>query len=80
MNNLVGVKKGYITLFNLSNTLISLNGYIFSLYYNYKGILMKLMAIKVSAGVVYDQIRGIEISIKPINIKSLLGGFYRYIF
>ena len=41
---------------------------------------MKLIAIKVGAGVVYDQIRGTKISIKLISIKSLLGGFYRYIF
>ena len=38
------------------------------------------MAIKVSIGVVYNQIGGIKISIKLISIKSLLGGFYRYIF
>jgi hypothetical protein len=29
---------------------------------------------------VYNQIRGTKISIKLINTKSLLGGFYRYIF
>jgi hypothetical protein len=42
--------------------------------------LTKLMAIKVSTSVMYNQIRGTEISIKLINIKSLLGGFCRYIF
>ena len=41
---------------------------------------MKLIAIKVGAGVVYNQIGGIKISIKLISIKSLLGGFYKYIF
>ena len=80
LNNLIGIKKNYITLFNLSNTLISLNRYIFSLYCNYRGILMKFTAIKVGVGVIYNQIKGIKISIKLINTKSLLGGFYKYIF
>jgi hypothetical protein len=38
------------------------------------------MAIKVGVSVMYNQIRGIKISIKLISIKSLLGGFYKYIF
>ena len=80
MDNLVGVKKDYITLFNLSNTPISLNGYAFSLYCNHRGVLIKLIAIKVGVGVVYNQIRWTEISIKLISIKSLPSGFYRYIF
>jgi hypothetical protein len=42
--------------------------------------LTKLTAIKVGAGVVYDQIGGTEISIKPTSTKSLPGGFCRYIF
>ena len=54
LNNLIDVKKGYITLFNLFNTLISLNGHVFSLYYNYKGVLTELIAIKVSAGIIYN--------------------------
>lgn len=80
LNNLVGIKKGYIILFNLSNALISFNRYIFGLYYNYKGVLIKLMAVKVGASVIYDQIGGIKISIKLISIKSLPSGFYKYIF
>ena len=80
LNNFVGVKKGYITLFNLPNTLISLNRHILGLYCNYRGVLIKLIAVKVGASVMYNQIGGIKISIKPINIKSLLSGFCRYIF
>ena len=76
----MGIKKGCITLFNLSNALISLNGYVFGFYYNYRGVLIKLMAVKVGAGIMYNQIGGTKISIKPISTKSLLGGFYRYIF
>ena len=41
---------------------------------------MKLIAIKVSAGVIYDQIGGTKISIKLISIKSLPNSFYKYIF
>ena len=44
----------YITLFNLSNTPISLNGHIFGPYCNYRGVLTKLIAIKVGAGIMYD--------------------------
>ena len=67
-------------MFNLFNALISLNGHILGLCYNYGGVLTKLMAIKIGAGVVYNQIRRTKISIKPISIKSLPGGFCRYIF
>ena len=80
MNNLIGAKKDYIILFNLFNALISLNRHVLGLYYNYRGILIKLIAVKVGAGVIYNQIGGTKISIKPISTKSLLSGFYRYIF
>ena len=80
LNDFIGVKKGYITLFILFNALISLNRHILGLYYNYKGISTKLIAIKVGISIMYNQIRGIKISIKLINIKSLLSSFYRYIF
>ena len=41
---------------------------------------MKLMAIKIGTSIIYNQIRGTKISIKPTSTKSLLGGFCRYIF
>ena len=69
-----------MTLFDFFNTPISLNRHVFSLCCNHKGVLTKLIAIKVGTGVVYDQIKGIKISIKLISTKSLLGGFYKYIF
>jgi hypothetical protein len=80
LNDLIGMIKGYITLFDLSNALMSLNRYAFSLYCNHRGVLTKLIAVKVNTGVVYNQIRGIKISIKLISIKSLPGSFCKYIF
>ena len=74
------MKKNYITLFNLFNIPISLNRYILNLCCNYKGILIKLITVKIGTSVMYNQIRGTKISIKLINIKSLPGGFYKYIF
>ena len=54
LNDFIGVKKGYITLFILFNALISLNRHILSPCCNYRGILIKLMAVKISASIIYD--------------------------